>query len=60
MNRLIALGKTFTFMDYPNRSHGIFEGPGTSKHVHMLIMRYIEEHVPAADWPSEAHAPAAR
>jgi dipeptidyl-peptidase-4 len=47
VNRLIALGKPFTFMDYPNRSHGIFEGPGTSKHVHMLIMRYIEEHVPA-------------
>lgn len=47
VNRLIALGKPFTFMDYPNRSHGIFEGPGTSKHVQMLIMRYIEEHVPA-------------
>ena len=59
VNRLIALGKPFTFMDYPNRSHGIFEGPGTTKHVHMLIMRYIEEHV-APDWPSEAKAPAAR
>ncbi len=47
VNRLIALGKPFTFMDYPNRSHGIYEGPGTSKHVQMLIMRYIEEHVPA-------------
>jgi dipeptidyl-peptidase-4 len=47
VNRLITLGKPFTFMDYPNRSHGIFEGPGTSKHVHMLIMRYIEQHVPA-------------
>jgi dipeptidyl-peptidase-4 len=33
-------------MDYPNRSHGLFEGPGTTKHVYMLIMRYIEEHVP--------------
>lgn len=47
VNKLIALGKPFTFMDYPNRSHGIYEGPGTTKHVHMLIMRYIEEHVPA-------------
>jgi dipeptidyl-peptidase 4 len=47
VNRLIALGKAFTFMDYPNRSHGIFEGPGTTKHVHMLIMRFIEEHVAA-------------
>ena len=27
VNRLIALGKPFTFMDYPNRSHGIYEGP---------------------------------
>jgi len=45
VNRLIALGKPFGFMDYPNRSHGIFEGPGTTKHVQMLIMRYIEEHV---------------
>jgi dipeptidyl-peptidase-4 len=46
VNRLVALGKPFTFMDYPNRSHGLFEGPGTTKHVYMLIMRYIEEHVP--------------
>lgn len=47
VNRLVELGKPFTFMDYPNRSHGIFEGPGTIKHVQMLIMRYIEEHVTA-------------
>ncbi len=47
VNRLIALGKPFTFMDYPNRSHGIYEGEGTRAHVYMLIMRYIEEHVPA-------------
>ncbi|HUB82837.1 MAG TPA: S9 family peptidase [Bryobacteraceae bacterium] len=47
VNRLIELGKTFDFMDYPNRSHGIFEGEGTSLHVYSLISRYIEEHLPA-------------
>ncbi|HEY3988050.1 MAG TPA: hypothetical protein VGM02_02045 [Acidobacteriaceae bacterium] len=47
MNKLVALSKPFTFMDYPNRSHGIFEGPGTTTHVHTLVMRHIEEHEPA-------------
>ncbi len=47
LNRLIQLGKTFDFMEYPNRSHGIFEGEGTSLHVYSLISRYIEEHLPA-------------
>ena len=30
VNRLIALGKPFDFMDYPNRTHAIREGEGTS------------------------------
>ena len=47
VNLLIELGKIFDFMDYPNRSHGIFEGEGTSLHVYSLIARYIEEHLPA-------------
>jgi dipeptidyl-peptidase-4 len=47
VNRLVELGKTFDFMEYPNRSHGIYEGEGTSLHVYSLIARYIEEHLPA-------------
>ena len=47
VNRLIELGKTFDFMEYPNRSHGIYEGEGTTLHVYSLIARYIEEHLPA-------------
>lgn len=47
VNRLIELGKPFDFMDYPNRTHGIYEGPGTSLHVYSLIARYLEQHVPA-------------
>ena len=46
VNRLIQLGKAFDFMDYPNRTHAISEGSGTSYHVYDLIARYLEEHVP--------------
>lgn len=46
VNRLIALGKPFTFMDYPNRTHALSEGPGTSLHLRNLLARYLEEHVP--------------
>jgi dipeptidyl-peptidase-4 len=46
-NRLIELGKPFDFMEYPNRTHSISEGHGTTLHVYSLIARYIEEHLPA-------------
>jgi len=47
VNRLIELGKSFDFMEYPNRTHAIAEGKGTTLHVYSLIARYIEEHLPA-------------
>jgi dipeptidyl-peptidase 4 len=47
LNRLIALNKPFDFMDYPNRTHAIREGPGTTVHLYNLLGRYLEEHVPA-------------
>jgi dipeptidyl-peptidase-4 len=47
INRLVELGKPFDVMDYPNRTHSISEGPGTSYHIHSLIFRYLEENVPA-------------
>ena len=46
VNRLIELGKPFDFMDYPNRTHCICEGSGTSFHIYSLIARYLAEHVP--------------
>jgi dipeptidyl-peptidase-4 len=33
-------------MDYPNRTHAISEGEGTSFHLFSLITRYLEAHVP--------------
>jgi dipeptidyl-peptidase-4 len=51
VNRLIALGKSFDFMDYPNRTHAISEGEGTSLHLHSLLTRYLEEHVAPGGLP---------
>jgi dipeptidyl-peptidase-4 len=48
VNRLIALGKPFQFMDYPNRTHAIEEGEGTSLHLHKLLARFLMENLPAA------------
>ena len=47
VNRLIQLGKPFDFMDYPNRSHWICEGAGTTLNVFALLTRYLMEHLPA-------------
>jgi dipeptidyl-peptidase-4 len=47
INRLIELGKPFDAMIYPNRSHSISEGPGTTAHVYKLIARYFVENLPA-------------
>lgn len=47
VNRLIELKKPFDLMVYPNRSHSISEGPGTSLHVYSAIARYIVEHLPS-------------
>jgi len=46
INRLVELGKPFDFMVYPNRSHSISEGKGTSLHLHSLLARYVIEHIP--------------
>ena len=47
VNRLVALGKPFDFMAYPNRSHCICEGRGTTLHIYSLLTRYLMEHLPA-------------
>ena len=41
-NVLIAAKKQFTMMEYPNRRHGISEGPGTTRHVFELLTRFLE------------------
>ncbi len=47
INELIKQDKQFQMMSYPNRSHGIYEGENTRKHLFTLITNYILDHVPA-------------
>src|SRR5436190_23498133 len=47
VNRLVELGKPFDLMVYPNRTHAISEGPGTTPHVYQLIARYFVTNLPA-------------
>lgn len=46
INELIKHNKQFQIMPYPNRSHGINEGAGTSLHLYTLLTNYLMEHTP--------------
>ena len=46
LNALIAAGKVFSFMAYPNRSHGIFEGEGTRQHLALLYTDFLRRNCP--------------
>lgn len=46
INELVKYGKQFQMMSYPNRTHGISEGPGTSAHLSQLFTQYLKEHCP--------------
>ena len=48
VNELIRYNKTFTMMSYPNRSHGIYEGENTMRHLYELLTRYLLDKMPAA------------
>jgi dipeptidyl-peptidase 4 len=51
INRLIELGKPFDAMIYPNRTHSISEGPGTTQHVYKLIARSFWQNLPPGPRP---------
>ncbi|MEZ4902853.1 MAG: DPP IV N-terminal domain-containing protein [Spirosomataceae bacterium] len=46
INEMIKHNKQFQFMAYPNRSHGIYEGEGTSRHLNTLFTKFLKEHCP--------------
>ena len=47
VNRLIELGKPFDYFAYPNRTHAINEGKGTTLHLFSMLMRYLRSNLPA-------------
>jgi dipeptidyl-peptidase-4 len=46
VNELIKHNKQFQFMPYPNRTHGISEGEGTSEHLSTLYTEYFRKNCP--------------
>ncbi len=45
INELVKNNRQFTMMAYPNRTHGIFEGPGTTLHLWTTITNYFLDHL---------------
>jgi dipeptidyl-peptidase-4 len=46
IDELIRHGKLFSVMPYPNRTHGISEGEGTSAHLTKLVTHFLRTHCP--------------
>lgn len=47
VNELVKEGKMFSQISYPMRSHGIYEGEGTTLHLRKTMAKYWREHLPA-------------
>lgn len=54
INALVAAGKPFRMMAYPNRTHCICEGSGTTRHVYGLLTDYLAEKIAAGPAGSPA------
>ncbi len=46
INELIKNKKVFQMMSYPNRTHSISEGPGTSEHLSLTYTKFLKENCP--------------
>jgi dipeptidyl-peptidase-4 len=46
VNELVAANRQFAMMAYPNRSHGIYEGRGTTLHLYTMFTKFLNEHLP--------------
>ena len=46
INQLVRYDKVFEFMAYPNRTHAISEGKGTSEHLRSIFTEYLKRNCP--------------
>ncbi len=46
VNELIRNNKVFQIMSYPNRTHAISEGAGTSRHLATTYTKFLKDHCP--------------
>ncbi len=47
INELVKHNKIFSLMSYPNRSHGIYEGENTSRHLRETLTHFLKNNLPA-------------
>ncbi|HEY9445115.1 MAG TPA: S9 family peptidase [Gemmatimonadales bacterium] len=52
INALVAAGKPFEMMEYPNRTHCICQGKGTQAHLFDLITRFLDRDLLGAPTPA--------
>ena len=48
VNELIKHGKQFEYFAYPNRTHGISEGKGTTQHLRTMMVEFLKENLPVS------------
>lgn len=46
INEMVKYNKQFQFMAYPNRTHGIREGEGTTLHLNTMFTNFLKENCP--------------
>src|SRR5690606_16611863 len=46
VNELIKHGKQFDYFAYPNRTHGISEGKGTTRHLRTMMVEFLQRYLP--------------
>lgn len=46
INELIRANKYFDLMIYPNRTHGIYEGTNTTRHLYSTMTNYLKKYLP--------------
>jgi dipeptidyl-peptidase 4 len=46
INELVKHKKRFSVMTYPNRTHSLHEGEGTSDHMSQLVLNFLKKHCP--------------
>ena len=49
MNELVAHGKHFTVLPYPNRTHSISEGSNTTRHFWGYLTKYLQDNLVSAN-----------
>ena len=46
VNELVKYNRQFQLMLYPNRTHSINEGPGTTEHLRTMFTKYLKANCP--------------